>query len=51
MLDFVLLVVAIYLALVGASVTILAVAFSGWYRKKCMQMTKDVMGEFEDMFQ
>ena len=46
MMDFVLLMVAIYIALVGASLTMLVLVCSKWYVNKIKKMTKDMI---EDM--
>lgn len=46
MMDFVLLMVAIYIALVGASLTMLVLVCSKWYVSKIKKMTKDMI---EDM--
>lgn len=55
MMDFIVLVAAIYIGLVAASVTIgaLMVAFmaSGWYVKLCTKMTKKIMNETFDEFE
>ena len=46
MMDFVLLMVAIYIALVGASLTMLVLVCSKWHVNKIKKMTKDMI---EDM--
>lgn len=46
MMDFVLLMVAIYIALVGVSLTMLVLVCSKWYVNKIKKMTKDMI---EDM--
>lgn len=48
MMNFILMTFAIYVALVGASVTIMMLAMSKWYINKTKRMTKDLMNEFED---
>ena len=48
MMNFILMMFAIYVALVGASVTIMMLAMSEWYINKTKRMTKDLMNEFED---
>ena len=50
MMNFILLVIAVYLALVGASLTIMVLAMSNWYIKKTKKMTKKLMDEFTDDF-
>ena len=46
MLNFIGIMVAIYLALVGAAVTILMVCASGWYIKKANKIAMKSMEEF-----
>ena len=43
MMDFVLLAIAFYIALVGASLTVLVLCCSKWYVNKVKKMTKDMM--------
>lgn len=45
MLTFIYLALAIYLALVAAAVTIVIVATSGWYAKKCKKMTESIIDD------
>lgn len=47
MMDFVLLMVAIYIALVGASLTMLVLVCSKWYVNKIKKMTKDMIADMD----
>lgn len=48
MMNFIMLVVAIYVALVGASITVMMLALSKWYINKCKNMTKQMIDEFDE---
>ena len=48
MLNVLLLIVCIYVALVGASLTIMIVACSKWYMDKTTNMTKNMFSMFDD---
>lgn len=50
MLDFIMIMFAVYLAIVAAATTILILATSKWYIKKCTQMTKDMTKEMFSAF-
>ena len=43
MMNFIMLVAAIYLGLIAASITLVLLMASGWYVKLCAKMTKKVM--------
>lgn len=45
MLEIILWGIVIYMALVGASVTCLALIFSKWYVNKCKKMIENMMGD------
>lgn len=48
MLNALLLIVCIYVALVGASLTIMIIACSKWYTDKTTKMTKNMFSMFDD---
>lgn len=48
MLNALLLIVCIYVALVAASLTIMIVACSNWYVKKCTKLMENMFNVFED---
>ena len=50
MINFIMLVLAIYLALVGAALTLVVLATSKWYIKRCKEMTKKLIEDTNDEF-
>ena len=50
MFDFIMLVVAFYIAMIATNITILAIVMSKWFRKKFINMSKEIAEEFEEMF-
>lgn len=48
MMNFIMLMVAIYVALVGASLTIMVVGVSNWYANKCKKLTHKFMDDFDN---
>lgn len=50
MMNFIMFAIAIYVALVGASLTLVVLATSKWYIKRCKEMTKKLMEDTNDEF-
>ena len=50
MLNVILFVIGIYLALVGAGVTVMFIASSNWYLNRCTKITKGIVDnmDFDD---
>ena len=48
MMNFIMLALAIYVALVGASITIMMVGLSGWFVDKCNDMIKRIMDMYDE---
>lgn len=48
MLNALLLIVCVYVALVGASLTVMIVACSKWYVNKTTKMTRNIINTFEE---
>lgn len=49
MMDFVMLTIAIYVALVAATITVLMIGVSTWYTNKVKKMTKNYMKDFYEV--
>ena len=50
MMNFIMLAIAIYVALVGASLTAAVLVTSNWYIKRCKETTKKLMEDTNDEF-
>lgn len=46
MMNFIMLIVAIYLGLVAASLTIIVVATSKWYINRCRKLTEEIAKDY-----
>lgn len=48
MLNALVLILCIYVAIIAGAVTLMIIACSGWYVKKCKKMTSKMIEDFEE---
>ena len=49
MMNFIMLIIAIYLGLVAASLTVIVIATSKWYINRCKKLTEEIVKDYEDL--